>query len=174
MSSPTVPTTALPPQTVRTLTPVFAYRLDGADSFTQAGKYKGAGFKVDLRPYVPAEVEGIINHAHDGTRELIRQGLQQGFRFPPAPVSHVLLIEVALPESAFALDMPIPAEVQLSTIEAIRLHSSAGLPNVEQFVFSGSGQTGIMRWASRQERIFHLPTPSILRSADGDDGKQVV
>ena len=59
------PTTApaLPPQTVRILTPVFAYRLEGADSFTHAGTYKGAGFKVDLRPYTPADVEGILNTA---------------------------------------------------------------------------------------------------------------
>ena len=162
MSRPTAPEPALPPQTVRILTPVFGYRLVGADSFTHAGTYKAAGFKVDLRPYTgPADVEGIINHAHVNNRELIRQG----FRHPPAPVSHFLLIEVALPGSAFALDMPIPAEVQQSTVEALRLHSSAGLPNDGQFVFSDSPQLGIMQWVSRQIRIFHLPTPSILRSS---------
>jgi hypothetical protein len=42
---------AVLPHTVRVLTPVFAYKIEGAESFTHAGTYKGADFKVDLRPY---------------------------------------------------------------------------------------------------------------------------
>jgi hypothetical protein len=105
MSSPTAPAPALPPQTVRILTPVFAYRLDGADSFTYAGTHKGAAFKVELRPYTrPSDIEGIINQAHVNIRDSIRYG----FHHPPAPISHFLLIEVALPGSAYALDMGFP------------------------------------------------------------------
>ena len=159
---PNRPAPALPPQTVRILTPVFHYRFEGADNFTHAGTHKGADFKVDLRSYAPADLEGIINHAHVNNREMIRQGFQR----PPAPVSHVLLIEVNLPGSAYALDMGVPAEVQQSTVEALRLHSSAGLPNDGQFVFSDSPHLGIMQRVSRQIRIFHLPSPSVLRSAD--------
>ena len=163
MSNPTVPASPLPPQTVRVLTPVFAFRLDGADSFTHAGTHKGAGFKLELRPYAgPADVEGIINQAHVNIRDSIRYG----FHHPPAPISHFLLIEVALPGSAYALDMGLPAEVQQSTVEALRLHSSAGLPNDGQFVFSDSPYLGVMSWTSRQTRIFHLPAPSTLRTAD--------
>ena len=160
MSSSTAP--ALLPQTVRILTPVFYYRLDGADNFTHAETHNGADFKVDLRSYVPTDLEEIINHAHVNNREMIRQGFQR----PPAAVSHVLLIEVNLPGSAYALDMGVPAEIQQSTVEALRLHSSAGLPNDGQFVFSDSPHLGIMQWVSRQIRIFQLPSPSVLSSAD--------
>jgi hypothetical protein len=51
-------------------------------------------------------------------------------------------------------------------VEALRLHSSAGLPNDGQFVFSDSPYLGVMSWTSRQTRIFHLPAPSTLRTAD--------
>jgi hypothetical protein len=155
---------ALLPQTVRILTPVFDYRIEGADRFSHSGPYKGAEFKMVLSPYAPADLEEIINHAHVNIRDSIRQGCRR--LTAGAAGGHILLIEVALSGSAHALDMEVAGEVQLSTIEALRLHSTAGLPHDDQLVFSDSPHLAVMQWISRQTPFPHLPKPSVLRSAD--------
>ena len=135
MSNPTDPGPALRPQTVRILTPVHDFKIEGADSFSHAGLYKGADFKVVLRPYAgPADRDALVNLAHANNRASIRQGFR---RFDAGAAGcHVLLIEVALPGSAHALDTGIATEVQLSTVEALRLHSTAGLPHDDPLMFS--------------------------------------
>jgi hypothetical protein len=156
---------ALPAQTVRILTPVYDFKLEGADSFAHAGPYKGANFKVVLRPYTgPADLDALVNLAHPNNRPSIRQGFR---RFDTGAAGcHVLLIEVALPGSAFALDMGIATEVQLSTVETLRLHSTAGLPHDDPLMFSDAAILAQVRWISRQSPISHLPKPSVLRSDD--------
>jgi hypothetical protein len=150
---------------VRILTPVYDLKVEGAHSFTHIGRYKGAEFKVVLRPYAgPADLDALVNLAHANNRPLIRQGFQ---RFDAGAVGcHVLLIEVALPGSAYALDMGIATEVQLSTAEALRLHSMAGLPHDDPLMFSDAAILARVGWISRQSPVSHLPKPSVLRSDD--------
>lgn len=167
MSEADPPVSASPsaPQTVRILTPVFDYKLEGADSFSHAGRYKGADFNVILRPFPgPADLENIIRDAHDNIRASIRQGCQR--LLTGLPGAHVLLVEATLPGTVYALDMGIATEVQLSTVEALRLHSSAGVPHDNPMMYSDSPHLALLRWISRQTPVSHLPKPSVFRSAD--------
>jgi len=163
MSSPSVP--APTPQTVRIVTPVFEYMLEGADSFTHAGTYKGADFKVDLRPYTdPADLEAIVNLAPVSARDVIRQ--RCGRLNAGAAGCHVLLIEINQTGKANLLDLGIPTEVQLSTVEALRLHSTVGLTHDDPSVFGAIEAVCGIGWISRQSIVSHLPKPSVLNSTN--------
>src|SRR5437879_1205648 len=143
MSGVTDPAAALPPQTVRILTPVYDFKVEGTDSFTHAGSYKGADFNVVLRPYAgPADLDALVNLAHANNQPSIPQGCRR-WEVPGTAGCHVLLVEVALPGSAYALIRAIATEVQLSTEEALRLHS-AGLAHDDPMMFSDSPHLAIL------------------------------
>ena len=78
MESPNKPAPALRPQTVRILTPVYDYKIEGADRFTHTGPYKGADFKVVLCPYTgPADLDALVSLAHANNRASIRKGFRR-------------------------------------------------------------------------------------------------
>jgi len=162
-------TTAVPPgpRIVRTVTPVFECRIEGADHFTHSGQHKGVDFTIELRSFNFAE---ITKYADAAVQQRLRT--QPGFHYSDhffAQVSYVLLADVTHPPGSVPAQQKNTKEslhIHVAALQALRLHSSAGLPHNDQFQFSDGHGMLIMEPQSRQRRTSLLATPSIFRSTD--------
>ena len=161
----------------RRLTPIFRYAIDGATCFTHCGNHRSARFEIELRPYAPNPTAWaeVTEYADDGIRDMLRQRAihisDHFFGF----ADHFLLTDVIHQESSVSNATGGTSEcltVQDAVVDALRLHSSAGLPFHETYQFRSppplhSG-LGIHTPNTRQSRFAHLGEPSVLRSTEFD------
>jgi hypothetical protein len=158
------------------LTPVFGYTIDGATCFTHSGMCKKARFEIILRPYNPNPIDWseVVEYADDGVRDMLRQrAIHISNHFGIA--EHFLLTDVIHPAGSVSNVTGGTGEcltVHDTVVDALRLHSSAGLPCHETYKFRCPPplHPGLVIHTpnTRQSRFGHLGQPSVLRGADFD------
>jgi hypothetical protein len=165
-----------PPDIVfRTLTPVFDYRIEGAEEFTHSGHCGDAGFCVRLRPCAVnmTHFTEITEYASPGIRQLLRDRHIHCPNNRMGIAEHMLTIDVthrggSIPDisGSTAESGRVPAAV----LDALRLHSSAGLPSLENYVFRSPPRAheGLMIGTSHSPPwlFSHVGYPSVLRECD--------
>jgi hypothetical protein len=166
----------LPDVVFRMLTPVFSYAIDGATCFTHSDTLRGARFEIELRPYAPNPThwEEVTKYADAGARDMLRQRAIHISEFFGV-AEHFLLIDVSYPAGSVSAVNGGTGEclaIKDAVIDALRLHSSAGLPCHETYKFRSppplhSG-LGIYTPNTRQALFPHLGNTSVLRSVDFD------
>lgn len=123
---------------VRTITPVFRQCIDGAIRFTHSSSYKAAQFNIELRPFVtgPEAFAEITRHATDAVRQALTS-IHWSDRFSGV-ADHFLVVDLEyargiVPETAANTEESW--EVPMAALEALRLHSSAGLTYQDTYCF---------------------------------------
>jgi hypothetical protein len=171
---PVAPAT-LPEVVFRMFTPIFRYAIDGARCFTHCGNHGNARFEIELRPYAhnPTDWAQVTQYADDGIRDLlVRRRFHLSDHFCCA-ARHCLLTDVIHPESSVSNVAGGTVEglaVHQAAVDALRLHSSAGLPYHDTYEFRSPPPLhpglGTQTPNTRQSRFTHLGEPSVLRSKD--------
>ena len=128
----------MPVVVFRMLTPVFRYAIDGATCFTHSGTHQSTEFEIELRLYAPNPTDWaeVTEYADDGIRDMLRQRAihisDHFFGF----AEHFLLADVIHPAGIVSNVTGGTGEcltVQDAVVDALRLHSSAGLPCHETY-----------------------------------------
>ncbi len=168
---------ATPTQEVvfRMLTPVFRYSVDGVNSFTHCGNHGNARFKIAMRPYNQNQSDwDEVTFADAGIRDMLLQREVHISKQFFGRASHFLVADVFHPESSV---LPVGNTMESVTVhnavcEALRLHSSAGLPCQNSYAFRWPPPVysglGIHLPCTPQYQFSHLDLPSVLRSSDFD------
>jgi hypothetical protein len=168
---------ALPEVVFRMLTPVFRYTIEGTILFTHSGNHGSARFEIELRRYAvnPTNWAEVTKHASEGIREMLRQRAIHISQHFFGCAEHFLLTDVIHPAGSVSNENGGTTEcltVQDAVVDALRLHSSAGLPFHETYRFRDPPTEhqglGIATPNTRQSRFTRLGDPSVLRSHEFD------
>lgn len=162
-----------PEATFRMLTPVYNYRIEGADCFKHSGTNGSLKFNLDLRPHPsPTDWVAVAECAKPSIREEIeRRATHDSQRFG-TPADHFLRNDVVGPGSVGEPAWNTQHSIHLAVVYGLRLHASAGLQHHETYSYWLPPAT--LRGLSYnlynfpQYPFSYLSRPSILQDAEFD------
>ena len=139
------PTHATPGQSsdvvFRMLAPVFMYEVQGATFFDHAGQFNNVKFKVTLQPYNHRrDFDEITESADIHSRETLQQrGIHKSDQFWHGPEPYILVMDVTHPAGSIQVNTAGCTQecwtIEDAVTDALRLHSSRGLPGHETYTF---------------------------------------
>lgn len=157
------------------LAPVFMYEIQRATCFDHAGQFNNVTFKVTLQPYNHrTDFDEITMAADTRSRDMLQQReIHKSDHYWHGPEPYILVMDVTHPPGSIR-DNPAGRTQECWTIEdavtdALRLHSSRGLPSHETYTFrSPPTESGLMIRSPNvyQSRYSYLGAISVLQSAE--------
>jgi hypothetical protein len=156
----------------RMLTPVFNYQIEGNGRFSHSGQYRNARFEILLRPYKheQSDFDEVTCYCSESIRQL--QGLRE---FPHSrhfmqTANYVLLVDTRQPAAQYQNNTSEGMHVLQAALNAFRLHSSAGLPSHDTYIWRDPPplHPGLHTHCPNayQNRFSHLSPVSELRQAE--------
>lgn len=146
---PVLPVQSTPQNVVfRMITPVFSYKLLRATRFAHSGDFETIRFEVELRPYWPQPTDWgeVTKYASDGIREMLRQRVIHLADHGLASADHMLVADAFYSAGAAPSERSLTRDGQrvlVSVIDALRLHSSGGLPCHKTYEYVSPSDRGL-------------------------------